>query len=149
MNMKYLALFFGACLGLVGCVVETGSGGNGGGGNGGDGGSGAEGGGGSGVGGNTTTSEGGGGNGGGPGCLSCAEYLDEDGELCEGSDAIYDALAVCTCGSDLMGMDAKCYEACGDNVCSGMAPSSACQGCVLDTNAGCGSEYQECANDAG
>jgi hypothetical protein len=144
MNMKYLAILFGACLGLGGCVVE-GSGGSGGtGGSGGSGGSGGEGG--AGVGGNTTTASttdtGGGGAGGGPACLTCAEYITEDGDLCEASAPIYEALAACTC-------EGACMDVCGDNVCAGMDPTSACQGCVLNMGTGCGNEYAECANDAG
>ncbi len=144
MNMKYFALFFGACLGLSGCVVETTGSGGSGGGSGGEGGAGvgASGGGGSGAEGGAggTTATGGGGAGGGPTCLTCAEYITEDGELCEGSVETYNALADCTCAG-------ACMDICGDNVCAGMDPTAECQGCVLDTAAGCGNEYQACAND--
>lgn len=152
MNMKYLAILFGACLGLAGCVIETGSGGSGGTG-GGNGGSGAEGGGGSGVGGGTTTdtAQGGGGAGGGGDCVSCAEVItDSSLDPCEGTSTdLYNALAECICGTDFMGLDAKCYEACGANLCAGEAQDGDCTTCVLDTNAGCGVQFNECSNDAG
>jgi hypothetical protein len=145
MNMKYFALFFGACLGLSGCVVETtGSGGSGGSGGEGGAGVGASGGGGSGAEGGAggTTATGGGGAGGGTACYTCAEYITATDEtpLCEPSVETYNALADCTCAGN-------CMDICGDNICAGMDPSAECQGCILDTAAGCGNEYQACAND--
>ncbi len=94
-------------------------------------------------------SEGGGGPGTGSGgqggfeeCVSCAEYITPPGgvDLCPPSAPIYDALAICVC-------EGPCTSVCGDNVCQALESSEACTSCVLDEAAGCGTEYNECAND--
>lgn len=84
-----------------------------------------------------------GGSGGGP-CVGCAEYIttgDPSTTICDGlSTAFYEALAVCVC-------EGPCAIACGDSICAGASSTVECQECVLDTAAGCGNEYNECAND--
>lgn len=102
---------------------------------------------------------GGGGTGGGAACYDkdCATYItdnppeswcDEDPNYTPGmtnpSYDLYIALADCTCTGACMAM-------CMDNACKGDGtPQSAeCATCVADTNAGCGKQFNECANDAG
>ena len=83
-----------------------------------------------------------GGSGGGDRCLTCAEYLDEDGALCQGeSEDLYLTLLDCVC------YGGPCESACASTTCQGLAPNAACQSCVLNTSTGCGKEYQACAND--
>lgn len=103
--------------------------------------------GGEGTGGENTGGAGGGGVGGGSGCdmaLTCADVVTNGGaeNLCSGTDAAkaYDDLSACTCTG-------ACATDCGDNVCMGMTVSAACQTCVLDTQAGCGNEFQTCSNN--
>jgi hypothetical protein len=86
---------------------------------------------------------GGAGGSGGGACVGCGEYIttSEFVDVCEGySSDVYNALAECVCAG-------PCEAVCGDNLCSGTDLTNACQGCVLDTNGGCGNEYNECAND--
>lgn len=155
MNMKYVAILFGACLALSGCVVETG------GSNGGSGGSTATGGtggtAGGGVGGGTAGSSTGGATGGsggatggtgGSSCMSCGVFITEGTDtsmLCTGngppsSAELYNALGDCTCNG-------ACSTVCTDNVCAGADITTECQACVTDTASGCGAEFNECAND--
>lgn len=156
MNMKYQAILVGACLCLGGCIIDTtgdtsdtsnvgGDGGTAGAGVGGAGGTGgAIGGGGSGMGGDGGTA----GGGGSAGCVSCAEFI-TDGlnpdmlPTCDGTSTdLYDALADCTCNG-------ACTDLCTDNICAGDAATQECLDCIQDTAAGCGAEFNECANDAG
>ena len=83
-----------------------------------------------------------GGQGGFEECVSCAEYITPPGgvDLCPPSAPIYDALAICVC-------EGACTSVCGDNACQAMESSEACTSCVIDEVAGCGMEYNECAND--
>ena len=148
MNMKYLAILFGACLfGISGCVIETsGGGGSGGGGVGG------------GAGGNTSTGGSGGATGGSGGatggtggtvaCMTCGDFITNGTDpamLCTdngppSSSDLYGALGDCTCNG-------ACANDCTDSVCAGADISDACLTCVQDTAAGCGNEFNECAND--
>ncbi len=153
MNMKYLAILFGACLvGLSGCVIETTGGGGGGAGGGGvGGGTGGQATGGStgGAGGATGGSGGAtGGTGGSTGCMTCGDFITNGSDpamLCTdngppSSSDLYGALGDCTCAG-------ACADKCADSVCAGMTISDACLSCVQDTAAGCGNEFNECAND--
>lgn len=142
--MKYLAILVGSCLALAGCVIETssGSGGSGGSGAAGVGGTGGSTGGtaGSGVGG-TGGSTGGTGGTGGAACVGCGEFVTTgEGTLCEASQALYDDLVACVCTG-------ACMDVCTDNICAGGDISADCQTCVGDTVAGCGNEFNTCAND--
>lgn len=152
MNMKYLAILFGASLALAGCVIETtGGGGNGGSGGGGVGG--GTGGGGANTGGSTGGATGGtggstGGTGGSTGCMTCADFITNGSDtsmLCTdngppSSADLYNALGDCTCNG-------ACATPCGANVCVGDSPDADCVSCIQDTVAGCGNEYNECSND--
>lgn len=135
---------------LGGCVVVT-SNGNGGGGSGGSGNTGNEGG--SSTGGTGGTAGagvgGGGGVGGAPACIGCAEFATPGsmGTLCETSQKTYDELALCTCGSDGKGTDAKCYTACETTACAQMAPDDACTKCLGDMAMGCGAQFLACSSD--
>ena len=76
-----------------------------------------------------------------PTCVPCGEYITNGGELCGGqSQMFYDALINCVCAG-------KCLAQCSDNVCAGSNITIDCQNCVVDTVAGCGNEFNECAND--
>ena len=151
--MKYLSILVGACFGMAavsGCVVVDGGDGGQGGGVGAAGGSGGAGGQGGGVGaaggtGGSTGGQGGqGGTGGGPACMTCADYVTNGTDMdtvCAGtSEDLYNALVTCTC-------EGACMADCGDNACMGMSPSDTCLTCIQDTAAGCGNEFNECAND--
>lgn len=139
MNFRSLAVVVSAiaALGLVACK-STGTGGEGG-----SGGSGG------GTGGEAATGGGGGGvGGGGSTCdeaYTCADAIDPDAgdpsKLCEGAQAdLYDALVACTCTG-------ACASACGDNACAeGGTASADCITCLQDTGAGCGNDFQNCAN---
>ena len=83
-----------------------------------------------------------GGSGGGGECVGCGEYISSDAEeICDGTSLyLYDQLVECVCAG-------PCQAVCDDNVCAAVAPSSACQACILNSNQGCGNEYAECAND--
>lgn len=150
MNMKYLVILVGACLGLAagtGCVVVNDGTGGTGGGVGASGGTGGTGGGtggqGGGVGGTGGGSGGQGGTGGGGACVGCAEYVtDGVGTLCDGTSTdLYNALADCTCNG-------ACMDLCLDNVCmEGGTATQECLDCIGDTVAGCGTEFNECSND--
>jgi hypothetical protein len=159
MNMKSIAILFGACLvvGSYGCVVTTG----GSGGAGGNGGAGV-------GGGTTTTTMGTGGTGGGTTttdtgtttttgtstctvmCVSCAEEATPGANPCNlptctgTSTDLYNALVDCTCNG-------ACKAACGDNACANPPKdiTAECTTCIQDTQMGCGMAFQECANDAG
>lgn len=147
--MKHFAILVGACLvGLAGCVIETTSGSNGGTAGstatGGSAGGGVGGGtaGSTSMGGNTGGSTGGSTGGtGGSACVTCGDYITNGGTLCDGTSTdLYNTLADCTC----MG---ACKDLCGDNVCAQMDITADCQSCIIDAAAGCGTAYQECAND--
>lgn len=61
--------------------------------------------------------------------------------ICEGmSTDLYNAFVDCVCAG-------ACMDACGDNVCAQLDISVDCQTCVADTAAGCGNEYNDCADD--
>ncbi len=76
--------------------------------------------------------------------LTCAEVVTNGGSenLCDGTDAAkaFDDLSACTCAG-------ACATDCGDNVCAGMDASAECQTCVVDTVAGCGTEFNTCSNN--
>jgi hypothetical protein len=149
--MKYLTFLFVACLGFTGCVVvdgevggSAGSAGAGVGASGGAGGTGGSVGGTAGAGGST----GGAGGTGGGGCVTCAEAVTPDGNpndlpTCDGASTdLYAALVDCTCNG-------ACMDLCSDNVCADPPAdiTQECQDCVGDTAAGCGTEFNACAND--
>ncbi|MFO0585896.1 MAG: hypothetical protein U0441_00080 [Polyangiaceae bacterium] len=147
--MKHFAILVGACLfGLAGCVIETTSGSNGGSAGstatGGSAGGGVGGGtaGSTSMGGNTGGSTGGSTGGtGGSACVTCGDYITNGGTLCDGTSTdLYNALSDCTCTG-------ACKDVCADNVCNSMDITADCQSCIIDTAAGCGTAYQECAND--
>lgn len=141
---------------LGGCIITTTSG-QGGGGNGGSGNTGNEGG--AGVGGSKTTSSSSGtaGGGGAAACATCGEFV-SDGTvaLCTNGDPmmnptasekLYGALAECTCGTDMAGTGAKCFDPCKATACTGMTPDKACQDCLNTPNTGCQAELGACVSD--
>ena len=141
---------------LGGCIINTTSG-QGGGGSGGDGNTGNEGG--AGVGGSKTTSSssGMGGAGGSSACATCGEFV-SDGTvaICSNGDPmnnptnsekLYGALAECTCGTDMAGTGAKCFDPCKATACTGMVPDKACQDCLNTPNTGCQAELGACVGD--
>ncbi|MBK8254107.1 MAG: hypothetical protein IPK82_15755 [Polyangiaceae bacterium] len=143
--MKYFAILVGSCLALSGCVIETstsgtaGSGGTAGTAGAGVGASGGSGGSGGSTGG--TTSSGGSGGTGGSACVGCGEFVTTgEGTLCDASQALYDDLVACVCTG-------ACMDVCTDNLCAGGDITADCQTCVGDTVAGCGNEFNTCAND--
>lgn len=155
MNMKYLSILVGACLGMAavsGCVVvDDGVGGGGVGASGGSGGAGGSTGGTGGVGGGGVGGTGGGvggtgGAGGGASCVTCSEFITPDlnpDELptCDGaSTELYNALFDCTCTG-------ACMADCGDNICdpNNGAATDACLTCIQQ--GGCMTEFSDCAND--
>lgn len=74
-------------------------------------------------------------------CASCGVFITVGGTLCEGtSTALYEALITCVCAG-------ACTNVCQDNVCAGEAITSECQNCIIDSALGCGSQFNECAND--
>lgn len=77
-----------------------------------------------------------------PDCVTCGVFLtDGQGELCPGySTDLYDSLVNCVCAG-------ACAFQCSDNICTGQNVTPECQNCVVDTAAGCGNEFNECAND--
>jgi hypothetical protein len=84
----------------------------------------------------------------------CAEYLTDNPpeDFCADNPSkdIYDALADCIC--DVDGNPAtggKCAMACANEECAGkeIVAGGACQMCIADTAAGCGNEFNVCAND--
>ncbi len=141
MNMRSLTVVFGAltALALGACKVES------------TGGTGGTGGGSTTTGDTTTVGSGGGatGTGGAAACdpkYRCADAIDPmDGDptkLCEGPAAVlYDAFAACSCTG-------ACKAACGDNACAmpSTPASAACTMCLQDIVAGCGKEFNDCAN---
>ncbi|MFO0548716.1 MAG: hypothetical protein U0271_10030 [Polyangiaceae bacterium] len=142
--MKALGWVLAGLVALVGCG-DDGTGGSGATGN--AGGAGGSGGNVNGVGGNNgVSSTGVGGNFGGGGCVSCAVSItpgeNPDGlPTCVGlSTELYDGLVNCMC------IDA-CVVECGDNICAGGDIMQSCQDCILDTVAGCGNQFNDCAND--
>jgi len=83
----------------------------------------------------------------GAACVTCGELITNGGDtsqLCANgmpsSVDLYTALIDCVCTG-------ACAALCGDNVCAGANVTAECQTCVLDTAAGCGNEFNECAND--
>ena len=94
----------------------------------------------------------------------CSEYItlevedpwcDEDPNFTPGSNNpsydIYDKLAQCTCDLDMNpATGGKCAELCKDEACAGkpVVSGGECQKCITDTAAGCGAEFNNCANDA-
>jgi hypothetical protein len=79
-------------------------------------------------------------------CVHCGETITPDGNpgnlpTCPGTSAdIYQALLSCVCVK-------KCAFQCGDNACAMKGATKKCQDCILDQNAGCGKEFNNCAND--
>lgn len=142
---------------LGGCIITTTSG-QGGGGSGGDGNTGNDGG--AGVGGSKTTSSsgtGGTGGSGGSACATCGEFV-SDGTVAictngdpmnnpTASEKLYGALAECTCGTDMAGTGAKCFDPCKATACTGMVPDKACQDCLNTPNTGCQAELGACVGD--
>ncbi|NUQ76378.1 MAG: hypothetical protein HUU21_22805 [Polyangiaceae bacterium] len=155
MNLRTLMCALGA-FGLLAfstaCEIttDTGTGGSGGEGGAGVGGAG-------GMGGEGTGGMGGSGGAGGMGACyekKCAEYITDNPpeDFCADnpSKAIYDALALCTCGDPVNpATGGKCKDACKDEACAGMdvMAGGACQMCIADTNMGCGNEFNACSND--
>ena len=86
---------------------------------------------------------------------TCAEAITPpDGDpnkLCPGTaaGAAYDKLARCTCGDAMANppVTGPCQGVCGDNSCKGDLASDMCVKCIQDTQAGCGKETTECANN--
>lgn len=76
-------------------------------------------------------------------CATCGEVLTgaEPPPLCEGTSAdLYNTLIACVC-------EGACAGVCGDNICVGVEGPTTCLECVTDTMAGCGNEFNDCAND--
>jgi hypothetical protein len=73
-------------------------------------------------------------------CVSCEEYLtyySSTDALCTGSDALWQALDSCACGS-------SCAAECDLTLCNGLGPSAECQTCI-DEN--CLSQWDACQAD--
>jgi hypothetical protein len=84
----------------------------------------------------------------------CAEYVTTNWEedFCDDnpSKATYDALAQCTCDFDMNpATGGKCSTQCANEACAGkeVVSGGECQKCIVDTAAGCGNEFNTCAND--
>jgi hypothetical protein len=75
------------------------------------------------------------------GCISCgASFMGMDGELCEASQALLDALFECVCGA--------CADVCEGTCTSGAPPSQECQTCQNAAFTGaCGRALQACMMD--
>jgi hypothetical protein len=63
---------------------------------------------------------------------------------------LYQKLSLCTCGDPFNpALVGKCEDQCKDEACAGNAnmAGGACVMCIQDTMAGCGNEFNACAND--
>ncbi len=70
-------------------------------------------------------------------CLSCGEFLVQEGDLCPASQGVYDALVACSC-------EGACMFYCESNICMGLDADMACEACIVDIVDGCGDEYAAC-----
>jgi hypothetical protein len=96
-----------------------------------------------GAGGVSTSGVGGaGGAGGSEPCAKCGQFLLETNPppLCAGSVQLYEKLTDCRCYG-------ACAASCGETCDTGSAPSSECEKCLTDKNAGCGTQYLACSQD--
>ncbi|MBK8257845.1 MAG: hypothetical protein IPK82_34905 [Polyangiaceae bacterium] len=75
-------------------------------------------------------------------CQGCGEYISSGNPakpLCSGSEFLYNNLVTCIC-------DGACSAQC-QTLCQGGDVTKECQGCVADSGAGCGNEFNACGND--
>lgn len=76
-------------------------------------------------------------------CLLCGEFISGEGppaDLCPGSDQLYDQLITCVCVD-------TCAMQCEKECSQGGDLSPECEGCIYDSDFGCGNPLNECAND--
>lgn len=75
-------------------------------------------------------------------CVTCSAHLSGDGfgDLCPSSSSLHDELVSCVC-------EQKCVIPC-EGFCAGSETTADCQDCILDSNQGCGEQYNDCASDA-
>jgi hypothetical protein len=76
-------------------------------------------------------------------CTRCSEAINGagNGELCEGSLALFNEFVDCMCKT-------LCADACASECSMGSLPSSmVCNQCVTDESSGCGAQFQACSDD--
>jgi hypothetical protein len=82
----------------------------------------------------------------------CGEYITDNPpeEFCPDnpSKALYDDLFGCVCDLDMNpATPSPCNDVCKDTSCAGKNASAECVNCIQDTMAGCGNQFNTCAND--